>query len=102
MKKHHFQNIIKTLLIILLMCVAWVLAFGETNIQAIPFFSGIILAIIARKMKTQDYDAWCIAKPIWVFIGCLLLWPLCFPIIVFGLLEIKGGYLLPSNKNTNK
>lgn len=51
---------------------------------------GIILAVIAKKLKTSQYEK---CAPIWaIVLGMLWFGAFCFLIIIYQFLQIKGGY----------
>jgi hypothetical protein len=53
--------------------------------------SSIVMTVLASKYKTKMYEGFCFAPPWQVFLGCIILWAIAFPCILYAILEIKAG-----------
>jgi hypothetical protein len=62
-----------------------------TIVFLIVFISSTVVAIISAQHNTHKYKGYCYAGPFTVFFGCCLFWILYFPMVVYGILQIRSG-----------
>jgi hypothetical protein len=53
--------------------------------------SSIVMAVLAYKYKTKMYKGLCFMPPLQVLTGCIILWLIVFPCVLYAILEIKDG-----------